>query len=342
MSQSAEPAATEGHSHKSFWLWVMCLTGVDYFSTLGYQPSIAFQNAGMLAPLATIVLVAVTLFGALPVYMYVARKSFSGQGSIGMLAKLVSGWPGKVLVLVLLGFAATDFVITKTLSAADAAEHMIQNPGWPWREATTAGPDTSDQERQAITEKRQSAEDRQRLVVTLSLLVLLGGMFMRGFREVVGLAVVLVGVYLLLNLVIIVNGTIFLSDHPDRVQLWWQRVQMGDWQIKDEDRLIPGSGLLTVAALSILIFPKLALGLSGFETGVAVMPLIKGDEDDRPGEPHGRIRSTRKLLITAAAIMSFFLLTSSFIVCTLIPPEAFSRTIADDPAKKYALDRALA
>src|SRR6478609_11497088 len=117
-------SATSNH-HQSFWLWVMCLTGVDYFSTLAYQPSIAYENAGLLAPFATVVLVLVTVLGALPVYRYVAGQSFTGQGSIGMLANLVSGWPVKILVLTLLGFAATDFVITKTLSAADAAEHLI-------------------------------------------------------------------------------------------------------------------------------------------------------------------------------------------------------------------------
>src|SRR3982751_5983913 len=132
--------------HQSFWLWVMCLTGVDYFSTLGYQPSIAFRNAGLLAPFATVVLVLITLFGALPLYRYVAKRSFSGQASLGMLARLLTGWPGKIAVLILLGFAATDFIITKTLSAADAAEHLINNPYWP------------------LDHHDRTAEDRQRLL----------------------------------------------------------------------------------------------------------------------------------------------------------------------------------
>ena len=149
----------------------MCLTGVDYFSTLGYQPSIAVDNAGMLAPLATVVLVLVTLFGAFPVYRYVAGKSFEGQGSIGMLARLVSGWPGKIMILILLGFAATDFVITKTLSAADAAEHLVNNPLWP------------------LDKPKSHADTAQLMVATMVLLVLLGATFMRGFKEVIGLAV---------------------------------------------------------------------------------------------------------------------------------------------------------
>ena len=49
-------------------------------------------------------------------------------------------------------------------------------------------------------------------------------------------------------------------------------------------------------AACLLFFPKLALGLSGFETGVAVMPLVKGDPDDDPHKPAGRIRNTQKLL----------------------------------------------
>ncbi|HKB04251.1 MAG TPA: amino acid transporter [Gemmataceae bacterium] len=328
MSHSSQPGphAAPVH-HQSFWLWVMCLTGVDYFSTLAYQPSIAFENAGLLAPFATVVLVLVTLFGALPVYRYVAGKSFTGQGSIGMLANLVSGWPGKVLVLTLLGFAATDFVITKTLSAADAAEHLINNPVWP------------------LDHANQSVEDRQRLIVTMGLLVLLGAVFLRGFREVIGLAVVLVGTYLLLNAVVVGAGLVHLAGHPTRFAHWTDRIAAGQWYL--EHNPVSGSGLASIALFSLIVFPRLALGLSGFETGVAVMPLVRGDGGDDPKRPAGRIRSTRRLLLTAAVVMSVFLLGSSLVVTTLIEPNALvsydgAGNPLELPRKPPAADRALA
>ncbi len=288
--------ASHPTGHKGFWLWVMCLTGVDYFSTLGYQPSIAFEATGLLTPFATLILVLVTLFGALPVYMRVAAKSPHGHGSIAMLERLVRGWGGKALVLVLLGFAATDFVITKTLSAADAAVHMIENPLFPedWRFSET------------------------QLIVTMLMLVVLGAVFLRGFREVIGLAVVIVGLYLVLNLVIVGSGLSYLWQHPETIDRWLNSVQQGDWHFANELEL--GASWPAIAAVCLLLFPKLALGLSGFETGVAVMPLIKGDADDTEAAPHGRIRNARKLLVTAALIMSFFLLTSSLVTSTLIAP----------------------
>ncbi|MBN9120110.1 MAG: amino acid transporter [Planctomycetes bacterium] len=296
--------------HQSFWLWVMCLTGVDYFSTLGYQPSIAYENAGLLAPLATVVLVLVTLFGALPIYSYVCGRSHAGQGSIGMLAKLVSGWGGKVLVLVLLGFAATDFVITKTLSAADAAVHLITNPHWP------------------LAVSDDAEKTRQGIYVTSFLLVLLGASFLRGFREVIGLAVLIVGAYLVLTTVVVGAGLVHVAEHPELFNQFAHRVQHGEWYIKESDRPLAGTGLFTVIAISLLIFPKLALGLSGFETGVAVMPLVKGRGDDDPNEPKGRIANTRKLLLTAALVMSVFLICSSVVVACLIPPAHLTKVDA--------------
>jgi hypothetical protein len=313
-----EPAANSGQvtkaetpHHQSFWLWVMCLTGVDYFSTLGYQPSIAFEATGLLTPFATIILVLVTLFGALPVYARVASRSPHGQGSIAMLERLVHGWTGKSLVLVLLGFAATDFVITKTLSAADAAEHLIKNPMWPteWR-----------------------GDDAQ-MAVTMLLLVLLGATFLRGFREVIGLAVVIVAVYLVLNAIVIGSCLQYLHDHPQHVEQWLDNVVDGNWHFHNPFDV--GTGFWSILAVCILLFPKLALGLSGFETGVAVMPHIRGRPTDSADHPRGRISNTRKLLFTAAIIMSVFLLGSSLVTSTLIEPselqergKAFNRALA--------------
>jgi hypothetical protein len=319
-SSSSPSHVGEHHAHpQAFWLWVMCLTGVDYFSTLGYQPSIAFDNAGMLAPLATVVLVAVTLFGALPIYNYVAQQSPNGQGSIAMLEKLVSGWGGKSIVLLLLGFAATDFVITKTLSAADAAEHIIHNSLW-----LTYGPGWLQ-------------GNYAQVVLTMTLLVLLGAMFLRGFNEVIYLAVVLVAVYLFLNLIIIGSGLCYLATHSELIANWWQQVKSGNWHIDPHHLHFTGTDPLTIGLVCLLIFPKLALGLSGFETGVAVMPLVQGNATDTPANPVGRVKNTRKLLLTAALIMSVYLLGSACVVSMLIHPAAFVHLEHADAAATHTV-----
>ena len=276
---------TVGH-HKHPWWKVMCLTGVDYFSTLGYQPGIAFLAASILSPVATFFLVLLTLFGALPIYNQVARESPHGEGSIAMLEKLLSRWKGKLFVLMLLGFVATDFVITITLSAADATAHVLENPFVHAHLPFLEHP----------------------VVVTLLLLAFLGLVFLRGFREAIGIAVVLVAVFLFLNVITIARGVYEVFTHPD---------MLGNWKSALFATKTSGGELGGVAAiigLSLLVFPKLALGLSGFETGVAVMPLIKSPN---------RIENTRKLLTTAALIMSFMLIASSFVTSVLVPAAEF-------------------
>lgn len=286
----------EGAHHQHSWWQVMCLTGVDYFSTLGYQPGIAALAAGALSPLATLILVLLTLFGALPIYSRVARESPHGEGSIAMLEHLLQWWKGKLFVLALLGFVATDFVITITLSAADATAHVVENP-FVQRLSFMHG--------QAAT-----------IAVTLVLISLLGAVFLKGFKEAIGIAVVLVGAYLLLNAIVIGNGLFEVATHPQHFPEWRARLS--------EPRYGGGNPLLAIG-LSLFWFPKLALGLSGFETGVAVMPLVKGEPGDDPQRPEGRIRNTRKLLLSAALIMSVYLLTSSVITTLLIPPDAFKK-----------------
>jgi hypothetical protein len=275
------------------WWKVIWLTGVDYFSTLGYQPGIALLAAGAVSPIATLILILVTLFGALPVYVQVAGRSFAGQGSIAMLENLLKGWKSKLLVLILLGFAATDFVITMTLSAADAATHAIENPFL-----------------------HNYLGDHQ-ILVTLVILAVLAVVFLKGFNEAIGIAMFAAVPYLALNLVVLARGAWEILKHP---------AFLTDWH-----SLLTAQGDLSMVVLgAVIVFPQLALGLSGFETGVSVMPLIDGGKVDRGqnprlgGIPKGRIRNTRKLLAAAASIMSVMLLLSSFVTTMLISPEDYS------------------
>jgi amino acid permease len=284
--QGAVPGES-GHDDEYPWWKVMCLTGVDYFSTLGYQPGIAFLAAGLLSPLATLILVLVTLLVALPTYAQVAARSPHGQGSIHMLEELLPRWRGKAVVLVLLGFAFTDFIITITLSAADSAAHIIENPFVP------------------------HFMDHQ-VLVTLFLLVVLGGVFLKGFKEAIGIAVFVVAAYMVLNAVLLTVGLQEILSHPRL---------LGNWKA---GLFLAHSSPWRMLAVAAILFPKLALGLSGFETGVAVMPLIRGAASDDPERPSGRIRNTRKLLVTAAFLMSALLICSSLVTTVLIPAAAFA------------------
>ncbi|MET8288995.1 amino acid transporter [Streptomyces sp. NPDC051643] len=282
-----EPATPEPVHKGQRWWRVMCLTGVDYFSTLGYQPGIAALAAGLLSPVATVVLVVVTLAGALPVYRRVAEESPRGEGSIAMLERLLSFWKGKLFVLTLLGFAATDFLITITLSAADASTHLVENP-----------------------HLTNALHDRQ-MLITLILVALLGAVFLKGFLEAIGVAVVLVGIYLALNVVVAVTGLWHVAAEAHVVTDWGTALTAEH------------GNAFAMIGVALLVFPKLALGLSGFETGVAVMPHVEGDPEDTEESPGGRIRDTKKLLTTAALIMSVFLIVTSFITTVLIPEKEF-------------------
>lgn len=292
----------------------MCLTGVDYFSTLGYQPGIALLAAGALSPFATFVLVLLTLFGALPIYRRVAEESPHGDGSLSMLEKLLSRWKGKMFVLVLLGFVATSFIITITLSSADATAHIIENP-YVETELTLL---------------------HHEIIVTLILIGILGAVFLRGFNEVIGLAVIIVAVYLLLNFITISVCVYQIFASQNHIVLDWERLVWSDTDVN-------GSVFFLIVA-SLLTFPRLALGLSGFETGVVVMPLVKSDVEvpksdisafqlssvDRTEEPpdaarhiEGRIKNGKKLLTGAAVVMSFFLIGSSIVTTLLIPASEY-------------------
>ncbi len=293
------PEITEEHAkgHQHPWWQVMCLTGVDYFSTLGYLPAIAVAAAGSVAPIAVVFIALLTLAGMVPMYRVVARESPHGQGSVAMLEKLLDFWRGKLLVLVLLGFVATAWFVTITLSAADATAHIVQNPLVP-------------------------ASAHHPVLITLALILALGVVFLRGFSEAIGIAIALVVVYMGLNLVIVVEGFRQLIHHPALLSQWQHALTTSH-----------GSPLLVLAA-AFLVFPQLALGLSGFETGVGMMPLIRGKGATVAARLADRVGNARKMLLAAALIMTFYLATTTFITTLLIPQRLFKN---GGPAEGRAL-----
>ncbi|MCO8278058.1 amino acid transporter [Actinoplanes sp. TRM 88003] len=275
--QPVGPAAGEGHAEQHSWWKVMCLTGVDYFSSLAYVPAIAVAAAGAVSPLATLLIVALTLFGVLPMYRRVARESPHGAGSVAMLERLLPFWQGKLFVLVLLGFVATSWLITITLSAADASVHVVENPFFP------------------------SFLHGHEVALTVGLLLLLGFVFLLGFSEAVSVAIPLVAIFLGLNALVIGAGLVEIINNGAAWSAWTSA--LGE------------TGNLFQPAL--VAFPLLVLGLSGFETGVSMMPLVAASNLEN------RVRNSRKLLTTAALIMSVYLLTASLVTTVLIPADEF-------------------
>jgi hypothetical protein len=313
------------------WPLVLCLVGLDYFSTLAYLPSIAVEAAGPWAPVAAGAVVLVTFLVALPVYWYIAGRSSDGRGATGLLEDLIPGWRGKIVVLTLLGFAAADFVITRSLSVADAAVHLINNP-----------------HSQRVLERLPDAlpsDDRpwwpplDRLLMRLAdpqVAVALGlsvvsftllHVFKRGLsRPMLLLAAGAVIGYLALTGLVIGSGANYLVQHPGIWHAW------RDSTFASSSSAATGGGASAYGWLwgcfhaALWSFPQMALGLSGFEMIMTVAPQVRPgrsvDLADAAAATAGRARNTRKLMVAAASIMAVYLVSAVTVTALLTPADA--------------------
>jgi hypothetical protein len=325
---------------------VLCLVGLDYFSTLAYLPSIAVEAAGPRAPVAAAAVVLVTFLLALPVYWYIVGRASDGRGATGLLEELVPRWRGKLMVLTLLGFAAADFVITRSLSVADAAVHLLNNPHG--RRLLERIPEFLPSEQEPwwppLDALLRRLADPQ-VAVTLGLSIVsfaLLAALKRGLtRRMLLLAAAAVIAYLALTGVVIGSAAAYVARHRE---VWDDWLAAAFAAAPGRPIATANAGRLAWACLGVALwsFPQMALGLSGFEMIMTVAPQVDGGPAPAeldPAAAHAaiaarRVRNTRKLMVAAAAIMAVYLV-SAVVVTTLLVPEA--QLVAGGPAQHRAL-----
>ena len=238
-------AASRGDPAGDSWWKVMCLTGVDYFSTLGlpardrrcWPPArsspVATAGAGRADPASA------------PCRLPPGRRrrARTARARSRCSSGCCSFWQGKLFVLVLLGFAATDFIITMTLSRR--RRHRA-----PGREPACAR-----------VLRRPRAGHHARCCCAL----LGGGLparVHRGDRHRGRAGGDLPGAQRRRDRR---RPLARIASDPGRRRPTGRRALTAEH----------GSPLAMVG-VALLVFPKLALGMSGFETGVAVMPHVRG------------------------------------------------------------------
>lgn len=327
-----------GSSSYAWWL-VLALVGLDCFSTLGYLPTLAIRGAQHMAPLAALVVAGLILFAVLPVYLYVAGRSPHGRGATGLLESHVSGWGGKALILFLLGFAAADFIMTRSLSVADAACHFLGNPAaqsasaWLLNRKEAVYPALPESLQGPWTDAFFGWWDEQ-LIVTVLLLVLVFGLFFslrRGFsRGFLYTAAAIVALFLLVNGLVIGSAIAYMVQHPEFAGNWMDFFRLEQFfQNTDKPKGFDVDTLLAVLDFALILgwfairyLPNVALGLSGLELSMVSAPLVRGRPDDDPAYPRGRIRNLRLLLVAAAVLMSVLVVASVSTVELLVPSRA--------------------
>lgn len=309
------------------WQLVLCLIGVDYFSTLAYLPSMAVEAAGPLAPMAAGGIVLVTFLLAMPIYWYLAGRSRDGRGTAGIFEEHVPGWRGKILVLTLLGFAAADFVITRSLSLADAAIHLIHNPhGQRLLESLPPSLSVGQNTLWPPLEYALSRLLDPQVAITMGLAIAsfaLWRLLKRGLsRRILLFTAGAVTCYMALAALVILSALVYVARNPDIWQAWQDTI-LGVAPSHIVGPVSPQRHWLWAwVGAALWSFPQLALGLSGFEMIMTTLPRVSGGHRSTGGSIASPVRNARKLMLVAASIMAVYLIGAVFATTLLVPGEA--------------------
>jgi hypothetical protein len=164
------------------------------------------------------------------------------------------------------------------------------------------------------------------VTITLGLTILsfiLWYMFRENIRrQVLLVTAAVVAIYLLLVAMVTVSALIFVARHGEIWQNWLNAALAVD-QTEIQSAHSPTAGRIWAWLSAVLwSIPQMALGLSGFEMIMTVVPRVSGGISSEDDTAAGRVRNSRKMMLTAASIMAVYLVSTVLVTTLLVPAAA--------------------
>src|SRR5262249_22666693 len=118
---------------------------------------------------------------------------------------------------------------------------------------------------------------------------------------------------------IVISALVYIARHTEIWQTWSNVVFAAPQSVGNATNASSNAWAWGWVQVVFWSFPQMALGLSGFEMIMNVVPRVTGGLNEQSGTHAGRVRNTRKLMVTAASIMAVYLVSAVLVTTLLVP-----------------------